>query len=208
MSNIWEKVPLEDYEKHMSHQTVGQQQLLSKLTREYLERLTPKTTMFLGVSGGNGLEHIDNTITDKVYGIDINNEYLLKTKIRFENRIADLELINIDISATSTKIARVDFIWAALILEYVEMGDCFKFIINNIQDNGHVVVTIQVNNGVSAISKTGVQTVKMVGQIFKPVDSKDLLILADRYGFAVIQHEENLLPNGKILETFCLKKRV
>lgn len=92
MDNIWEKVPLENYEKHMSHETVGQQQLLSELTRKYLQRLTPKTTMFLGVSGGNGLEYIDNTITDKVYGIDINKEYLLETKNRFDNRIADLEL--------------------------------------------------------------------------------------------------------------------
>jgi len=207
MDNIWEKVPLEDYEKHMSHETVGQQQLLSELTRKYLQRLTPKTTMFLGVSGGNGLEHIDNTITNKVYGIDINKEYLLETKIRFENRIADLELLNIDISSNFIKIARVDFIWAALILEYVAMSDCFKFIINNIQDNGHVLITIQVNNGVSSISKTGIETVKLVGQIFKLVDSKDLLVFADRFGFAIIESEENLLPNGKILETFCFQKR-
>jgi hypothetical protein len=208
MDNIWEKVPLEDYEKHMSHETVGQQQLLSELTRKYLQRLTPKTTMFLGVSGGNGLEHIDTTITDKVYGIDINKEYLLKTKIRFENRIEDMELLNLDISTNFTEIARVDFIWAALILEYVKMDDCFKFIINNIQDNGYVVITIQVNNGVSSISKTGVETVKLVGQIFKPVDSKDLLVFADRFGFLIIESEDNLLPNGKTLKTFCFQKRM
>lgn len=207
MDNIWEKVPLEDYEKHMSHETVGQQQLLSELTRKYLQRLTPKTTMFLGVAGGNGLEHIDNTITHKVYGIDINKEYLLETKNRFQNRIADLDLINIDISNNSTEITRVDFMWAALILEYVDMGDCFKFIINNIQDNGYVVITIQVNNGVSSISKTGVETVKLVGQIFKPVDSKDLLGVADRFGFAIMESEKNILPNGKILETFCFQKK-
>lgn len=208
MDNIWEKVPLEDYEKHMSHETVGQQQLLSELTRQYLQRLTPKTAMFLGVSGGNGLEHIDNTITDKVYGIDINEEYLLKTKVRFENRISNLELLNMDISNNSTQIARVDFMWAALILEYVDMNDCFKFIVNNIQDSGHVVVTIQVNNGVSSISKTGVETLKLVGQIFKTVDSKDLLGFADELGFAIIEKEENMLPNGKTLETFCFQKRV
>lgn len=206
MNNIWEKVPLEDYEKHMSHETVGQQQLLNELTRKYLQRLTPKTIMFLGVAGGNGLEHIDTTLTDKVYGIDINREYLLETKRRFKNCIADLELIHLDIATNFTEIARVDFIWAALILEYMEMADCFKFIINNIQDNGYVVITIQVNNGVSSISSTGVETIKLLGQIFKPVDSMNLLVFADRFGFSLIESEDNFLPNGKILKTFCFQK--
>ena len=199
-------VPLEDYEKHMSHETVGQLQLLSILTKKYLEWLMPKTAMFLGVSGGNGLEHIDNKITDKVYGIDINQKYLMETKIRFENRIAHLELINMDISDSSVEIAKVDFIWAALILEYVEMKDCFSFISNNIKEDGHAIITIQVNNGANSISRSGVETVKLVGQIFKPVDPNELLAFADNYGFTIIKSEENILPNGKALKTFCLKR--
>jgi hypothetical protein len=207
MNNIWEQVPLEDYEKHMRHETVGQLQLLNELTEKYLKWLTPETIMFLGVSGGNGLEHIDNRVTKKVHGVDINNKYLIETKIRFESRIPNLILSHLDIAHRPVEIARVNLVWAALIFEYVEMSHGFKFINSNIQEVGYVVITIQVNNGVSSISKTGVESVKLIGQIFKPVDSNELLACADEHGFEFIKSEVNGLPNGKTLETFCFRKR-
>jgi hypothetical protein len=203
---MWNMIPLDDYEKHMRHDTVGQTQLLSELTRKYLEWLTPDITMFLGVAGGNGLEHIDNRVTHKVYGIDINKQYLTETKTRFESRIPNLELIDMDVSKSSIEIAKADLIWAALIFEYVDMRSCFRFINNNIQESGHVVITIQVNNGARSVSQSGVETVKLLGQIFKPVDATELLALAERFGFLEIKNEEHVLPNGKSLKTFCLKK--
>jgi hypothetical protein len=206
MSNVWEHIPLEEYEKHMRHETVGQLQLLNDLTRKYLDQLAPVTAMFLGVSGGNGLEHIDNNITRKVYGIDINTKYLEETRIRFESRIPDLRLINLDIAEDTLEIARVDFIWGALIFEYVEISQCFKFMNNNIQAHGRAVITIQVNNGASSISRSGVDSIKLVGQIFKPVDPNELLAFADNCGWAVVDNEENILPNGKALKTYCFEK--
>ena len=76
MDNIWNSIPLEDYEQHMLHETVGQLQLLNDLTKKYLEATKPNTVLILGVAGGNGLEHIDKTITREVIGIDINDKYL------------------------------------------------------------------------------------------------------------------------------------
>lgn len=32
--------------------------------------------MILGIAGGNGLEHVDTEKRNKVYGVDINQEYL------------------------------------------------------------------------------------------------------------------------------------
>ncbi len=74
MDNIWNTIPLEDYERHMQHESVGQLQLLNNLTKKYLKKLSPEIVMFLGISGGNGLEHIDNNITSQVFGIDINQK--------------------------------------------------------------------------------------------------------------------------------------
>jgi hypothetical protein len=204
--NIWERIPLEDYEKHMRHETVGQSQLLSSLTKKYLDQFAPNTVMFLGVSGGNGLEHIDTTITHRVYGIDINEAYLEATRVRFQDRIPHLELIKRDLSEDVTEIAKVDFVWAGLIFEYIEIGRCFQFITNNVKNKGHVVVTVQVNNGASSVSKTGVESVKLAGQIFKPVESSELLATAERYNFKKIAGEENELPNGKTFKTFCFIK--
>ena len=62
-SNPWLDIPLEDYERHMSHELVGQSTLLNSLTKKYLENIKPESAIFLGIAGGNGLEHIDNHIT-------------------------------------------------------------------------------------------------------------------------------------------------
>ena len=76
MNNIWNSIPLEDYEQHMLHKTVGQLQLLNDLTKKYLGTIKPNSVLILGIAGGNGLEHINNTITKEVIGIDINEKYL------------------------------------------------------------------------------------------------------------------------------------
>ena len=207
MDNIWNTIPLEDYELHMLHKSVGQSQLLNNLTKKYLKKLSPEIVMFLGISGGNGLEHIDNNVTSKVFGIDINQNYLDETKKRFKDQIPNLNLLNIDISSRNTeKLIKANLIWAALIFEYVEIDICFEFINNNIQENGYLIVTIQENNGVSSVSQTGIETIKSVGQILKLISESDLISIADKFGFRKIDFEENILPNKKSLKTYTFVK--
>uniref|UniRef100_UPI00293052EE class I SAM-dependent methyltransferase n=1 Tax=uncultured Flavobacterium sp. TaxID=165435 RepID=UPI00293052EE len=132
-SSPWNEIPLEDYENHMSHNSVGQLEILNFLTKKYLDKIKPKICLFIGVAGGNGLEHIDNTITQNVIGVDINQSYLDVTKERYEQKINNLELINFDI-ATDTKVfCKADFIWAGLVLEYTGIDKSLEFSINNLQ---------------------------------------------------------------------------
>lgn len=211
MNNVWNTIPLEDYEKHMQHETVGQLQLLNKLTMNYLKLIHPKTIIFLGIAGGNGLEHIDSSITPYVFGIDINKKYLEETQKRFKDQLPNLKLFNLDISSSKNKmtIARADLIWAALIFEYLEIKNCFEFIRNNIHDNGHLIVTIQSNNGAGSVSQTGIETIKSVGQIFRLIDENELLSFADKFGFVKTDFEENILPNKKSLKTYVfIKQRI
>lgn len=208
MENVWNKIPLEDYELHMQHESVGQLHLLNNLTKKYLEKLSPEIVLFLGIAGGNGLEHIDNNITSQVFGIDINQNYLDETKKRFKDQIPNLNLINIDISSRKTeKRTKANLIWAALIFEYVETDTCFEFINDNIQENGYLVVTIQENNGVSSVSQTGIETIKSAGQIFRLISESDLVSIADKFGFQKNDFEENILPNKKSLKTYTFVKK-
>jgi hypothetical protein len=208
MDNVWNTIPLEDYELHMQHETVGQLDLLSNLTKKYLRILNPEIVLFLGIAGGNGLEHIDNEVTSQVFGIDINQTYLDETKKRFKDKIPNLNLLNIDISSRVKKeITKANLIWAALIFEYVETDTCFEFINNNIQENGYLVVTIQENNGVSSVSQTGIETIKSAGQLFKLVSESDLVSVADKFGFVKTDFEEHILLNKKSLKTYTFEKR-
>ncbi len=208
MDNVWNSIPLADYELHMQHETVGQLNLLSNLTKKYLEGLKPETVLFLGIAGGNGLEHIDNNVTIQVFGIDINQSYLNETEKRFKNKIPNLNLLNLDISTRNAEqLTKANFIWAALIFEYVETKTCFEFINNNIQENGYLIVTIQENNSVNSVSQTGIETIKSVGQLFKIVTESELLLTADKFGFDKIDFEENILPNKKSLKTYTFLKK-
>jgi len=86
-TNAWNNIPLDDYERHMQHETVGQAQLLNELTKKYITEHEPEHPLFLGVSGGNGLEHIDTDKVKMVYGIDINESYLDETQKRYGEKI-------------------------------------------------------------------------------------------------------------------------
>jgi len=61
--NPWLKIPLNDYEKHMAHPMVGQLELLGNLTKEKLQKYKPESFAIFGICGGNGLEHINNSVT-------------------------------------------------------------------------------------------------------------------------------------------------
>jgi len=200
-SNPWLHIPLEDYEQHMSHQMVGQSTLLNTLTKKYLEEINPETIIFLGIAGGNGLEHIDNKITKNVYGIDINQDYLDTAFKRYSHRIPSLQLLKLDITQQSESICKADFIWAALILEYTGTDRALEFCKNNLLKDGHLIVSIQANNNKTSVSPTGIESVKRAGEIFSIVDPEELLSKAKENGYRLIAKEENILPNGKSIIT-------
>jgi predicted TPR repeat methyltransferase len=196
-NNPWLEIPLDDYEKHMSHATVGQLGLLSSLTNKYLTRIKPASCIFVGVAGGNGLEHINNEISRHIVGIDINQDYLDVAHKRHHNKIPSLLLLNLDVSKNTDTIFHSDLIWAALIMEYIGIDACLKFSANNLTPGGHLIVTIQCNNNLQSVSATGIESVKKAGSVFNAVDINLLLGKAKEMGFAYIGREENQLPNGK-----------
>jgi hypothetical protein len=200
--NPWLEIPLEDYEGHMSHHMVGQSRLLNSLTKKYLELIKPSTVVFLGIAGGNGLEHIDRQYTKSVIGIDINQEYLDVALKRYNDRIASLQLLNLDIVENPERICHADLIWAALVLEYTGTDKVLDFCENNIRRGGQLVISIQSNNDKTSVSSTGIESVKKVGTIFSAVDPDALMGKAAEAGYKLIEKEKNELPNGKSIITF------
>jgi len=201
-SNPWLYIPLEDYERHMSHELVGQSTLLNSLTKKYLENIKPQGAIFLGIAGGNGLENIDNHITKRVIGIDINQEYLDTAFKRYHQTITSLQLINLDIVKNSEKIFEADFIWAALIAEYTGIDKVLEFSRNNICAGGHLIFSIQSNNNKPSVSSTGIESVKKAGELFSAVNPEELLRKSEKSGFKLVGKEENRLPNEKSIITF------
>jgi len=201
-TNPWLRIPLEDYERHMCHHLVGQSVLLNFLTKKYLDEIKPEIAVFLGIAGGNGLEHININITKSVIGIDINPDYLNIAFERYKHTITSLQLMNLDLVKNSESICKADFIWAALVLEFTGIDKALEFCTNNIQKDGHLVVSIQSNNNRQSISPTGIESIKKAGEIFSIVNPDMLQSRAAETGYRLIGKEENELPNGKSIMTF------
>lgn len=76
MGNPWEEIDLNDYESHMSLDSVFQLQTMNQMMKKQFYDHPIRSVMILGIAGGNGLEHINTQLLDKVYGVDINKNYL------------------------------------------------------------------------------------------------------------------------------------
>jgi len=200
--NPWLDIPLDDYERHMLHHLVGQANLLNTLTKKWLDDIKPETALFLGIAGGNGLEHIDTNITKQIYGVDINPDYLDTALKRYQHKIPSLLLMNLDIGQHTESICKADFIWAALVLEFTGIDKALEFCTNNICKGGHLIVSIQSNNNKQSVSATGIESIKKAGEIFSMINPEDLLVRSAKKGYKLIGKEENGLPNGKSIITF------
>jgi ribosomal protein S18 acetylase RimI-like enzyme/SAM-dependent methyltransferase len=200
----WDRIPLSDYERHMSHEQVGQLKMLSKLTQTYLDELKPEKALFVGIAGGNGLEHIDPQVTKSVIGVDISQQYLSEGYRRFGERIQGLRLLKLDITQRRPTLIRGDMVWAALVMEFTGIDNALEFALNNLRPGGSLVATIQCNNGIAAVSPTGVTSIQNASEIFRTVEEEDLIRAAKGRGFVVTRRQENFLPNGKSFRTFLL----
>jgi len=201
-TNAWNNIPLDDYESHMKQPNVGQAQLLNVLTKKYLQKHSPEHILFLGISGGNGLEHISQKDVKRIFAIDVNQSYLEETHRRYGNKLKQLQLVNADINTTEDYFIKANLIWGALILEYVDVDQCFRFLNKNTAPNAVAIFTIQSNNGVQSISQTRIESLNAIEHLFQIVNADELQHKALSYGFELQSREENMLPNGKSFITF------
>ena len=119
MNNPWEEIRLEDYEKHMALDSVRQLQALSGIMKVQLEAYPVRTAMIFGIAGGNGLEHVDPEKYDRVYGIDINREYLQAAEERFAGLGEKLQLMCLDLTKDAGKLPAAELAIADLLIEYI-----------------------------------------------------------------------------------------
>ncbi len=83
MKNPWEEISLSDYENHMKLDSVMQLQAMNEMMKGQFNAYSVTNIMILGIAGGNGLEHISKDKFEKVYGVDVNSDYLKEVAHRY-----------------------------------------------------------------------------------------------------------------------------
>ena len=195
MDNPWLEISHSDYEYHMTE--VGQAQALNSLTKYCLDKYLPEDFALLGCSTGNGLEHIKPEITKRVYAIDINPEYLNKTREKFESKINNLEIYNKDIQNDELTIKSVDLFFVGLVLEYVKPERALKKIIKTLSEKGILFIVIQKNKQTSFVSKTKYKSLEKLADISNKVNEIEIDRFIHSENMELIKREEIELTKNK-----------
>ncbi len=143
MSNPWEEISLDDYENHMSLDSVKQLQTMNSIMKAQFEAYPVSTAMVLGVAGGNGLEHVRRDKYRTVYGVDINGDYLRAVSERYEELSGVLECLKIDLIKEADQLPEAQLLIANLLIEYIGY-DVFQKVICKVNPE-YVSCVIQIN---------------------------------------------------------------
>ncbi|RXQ94443.1 class I SAM-dependent methyltransferase [Ancylomarina salipaludis] len=205
MENPWLKINHSDYENHMIE--VGQSQILNSLKKYCLDKYQPKNFALLGCATGNGLEHVKSNVTNKVYAIDINQEYLNKTQEKFENQIINLELLKRDIQNEELAIKNIDLFFVGLVLEYVDPKKTLNKIIETIGKNGILFIVIQKNKQTTFVSKTKYKSLETLSDISNDVNENEIDSFICLKNMELIKKEEIELTKSKSFITLEYRKK-
>ena len=196
MNNPWEYINLSDYESHMSLESVCQLQALNQMMKDQLNRYEIQSAMILGIAGGNGLEHVDCKKLNKVYGVDINKEYLAETEKRYSNLSDVLECLCVDLINEPEKLPETNLVIANLLIEYIGY-ECFQKVIKFTKPQ-YVSCIIQINVDDSFVSDSPyLHAFDRLESVHHQMDEIELENYMKEIGYKKEYTEELLLPNGK-----------
>jgi ubiquinone/menaquinone biosynthesis C-methylase UbiE len=198
MRNPWLDIPLADYEGHMALPEMDQATLLADIFARALRDYPPSSIAVMGCAGGNGFDRIDPHITTRVVGIDLNPTYLQQTRQRFEGKFQALELIHANIEHDSLPFQPVHLIFAALVLEYVDVAKSLPRLRGMLEKGGILITVAQVPSAaIPAVTPSPFASLKALELILSWVDPAALRAIAKDCGLSKIGSTLHLTPAGK-----------
>ena len=199
MTNPWEEISLDDYEKHMSLDSVRQLQVMNAIMKGQFSAYPVDTAMILGVAGGNGLEHIDTDKFHTVYGVDINADYLHAVSQRYIQLSGVLECLHIDLINETEKLPQAQLLIANLLIEYIGYGAFQRAVLQTAPR--YVSCVIQINTDAEQwVSESPyLRAFDRLDEVHHQMEEKALTAAMNKIGYSLILQESFPLPNGKAL---------
>lgn len=197
MVNPWKKIHLSDYENHMSLDSVKQLQSLNLIMKDQLSDYDVHTVMIMGIAGGNGLEHITNEKYQKVYGIDINEEFLRSTSERYKSLADILVCLNIDIVTETDKLPEAELLIANLLVEYVGY-EAFTKALEKVKPQ-YVSCVVQINGDTTqwVSDSPYIHAFDELDSVHHQMEENELTLAMKDVGYKLISKTKKSLPNGK-----------
>ena len=204
--NPWNEIKLDDYENHMSLDSVHQLQTMNALIKEQFEAYPVETSMVLGVAGGNGLEHVRTDKYKTVYGVDINEEYLCEVDKRYPQLQGVLKCLKIDLINEADKLPEAQLVIANLLIEYIGYP-AFQKAVQKI-DPEYVSCVIQINTDTTqwVSDSPYLHAFDRLDEVHHQMEGSALEKAMKEIGYSLILNTLKDLPNGKALQRLDFKK--
>jgi len=205
MPNPWLSIPLADYEAHMELPQVAQAQLLSDIFGRLLREHAPRSAAVIGCAGGNGFERVDPAVTTRVVGVDLNANYLERARTRFAERLPGLELIAGDIQDGDLQVAPVELVYAALVLEYVDLEIALPRLRAWVAAAGLLATVIQLPSASTApVTPSPYAALGALAPAMRLADAGQVAGLAGRAGMREVARSVERAAGGKefLLQVF------
>jgi SAM-dependent methyltransferase len=178
--NPWTVVPAADYERHMGPEGVDQLAPLSAIFQEVYLATQPDRALVLGCATGNGLEHVNPSVTQRVVGVDVNLQYLGVARQRFFHLGPRLELYCTEADKFRAQPGSFDLIHAALLFEYLHPEVLVRKIVEWLADEGTCSVVLQLPGGEGPPAPT--KTLQLIEKAMRLVAPEELTRLFEHYG--------------------------
>lgn len=202
MRNPWLDIPLADYEAHMALPTVGQSQLIADELALLLRTYSPGSVAIIGCAGGNGFDCVLGTSVSRIVGVDLNPDYIEQTRTRYEDCIPGLELHIADVQASESLFDPVDLIYAALVLEYVDLARTMSVLRRHCRPNGVLAVLSQLPHETMAhVSPSPYASLQVLAPAMQLISQEELQGQARHAGFAPKHSRMTVSSGGK---RFCI----
>jgi SAM-dependent methyltransferase len=193
--NPWTVVQADDYEKHMGPQGVDQLAPLSAIFQEVYLATQPDRVLLLGCATGNGLEHVNPAVTQKVTGVDVNLQYLGIARQRFMHLGTKLELFCAEAEKFRAAPGTFDLIHAALIFEYLHPEPLVRRIAEWLSPGGTCCAVLQLPGGESPVAPS--KPMQIIQKAMKVVPPEELTRLFEHYGLPRKRTKTVQLKHGR-----------
>ena len=208
MKSPWLDIALSDYEGHMALPEIGQAALLADVLARQLEIHQPRSLAMLGCAGGNGFDRIAPEVTRRVVGVDLNGRYLDEVRARYETRFKRLELVEGDLQTSAVAFTRVDLVYAALILEYVDVEATLRRMRDFLNPGGVLVTVVQLPSAdLPAVTPSRYSSLAALEAVMRFIAPKDLQALAESKGLRQLSTATRQTQSGKQFQVQVFQAR-
>jgi len=204
--NPWLEIPLEDYESHMAAPSVEQTAMLAETLGSLLRAHHPGSLALLGSAGGNGLEQVDPLVTKKVVIVDLNADYLTVCARRFRHKFEHFESVLCDLSTRPPLDEPVEFVYAGLVLEYLNQTFFLSYAPSLISSGGRIAFVFQNAASQGPVTDTGIASIRRLEAVHASVDVNEVVTTLSSNGMWVVDRRALATVPGKQFTLLVLEK--